>query len=82
MADPFFHEKARQSRSQRTHLSFQFRTPNSEGKLKSYSRAINYVFRTYATDDIIVIAKADMDTMNFKQPSGQSPVQYVQALWT
>lgn len=37
-----------------------------EGNLTSYCEAVNYLLPTYLTDDII--AEADMDVINFKQP--------------
>lgn len=45
-----------------------------------YCKNGNHLLATYEAEDII--AKAGMDIMNFKQPTGQGPVEYVQALWT
>lgn len=51
-----------------------------DGKLTSCCEVVNYLPETYAAGDII--AEADMDIMNFTQPTGQSTVEYGQALLT
>lgn len=51
-----------------------------EGKVTSNCQVVNYLLATCVTDDII--AEDNMDIVNFKQPVGQSAVEYPQALWT
>lgn len=56
------------------------RPESHECKLTSFCKVANYLLETYSTDNII--AKADMDKANFKQPTSQSSVQYAQAVCT
>lgn len=50
-----------------------------EGQLTSYCQVVNYLLPTYAAD--VIIAEADLNIVNLKQPAGQSAVEYVQAVW-
>lgn len=48
-----------------------------EGKLTSYCQLVNYVLEAYASSD--VIAEAEGDITNYKQPENMSAVRYSQA---
>lgn len=50
----------------------------AEGIVYLYSEAANYLFETYAEDDII--ADTDADMMHFTKPSRTVPEKYVNAL--
>lgn len=49
------------------------------GSDTSYCAAVNYLFWTYGTDD--VIAKTDANMMRFTQPPSKCPTEYADALW-
>lgn len=49
-----------------------------EGVLKTYSRILNRLLNTYATDN--VIAEADIDISRFVQPMNSTPLQFADVL--
>lgn len=51
-----------------------------EGESLSYCAVVNCFLAAYTTCDITVVA--DRDIINFKQPTGQSAVEFAKALWT
>lgn len=55
------------------------RTRPTEGVVKSYCEAVNYLFDTYSTDDLV--AETDADMMHSTQSPKKSCTEYVEALW-
>lgn len=45
--------------------------PQKERKLMTYCKVVSYLIATYASDD--VMANAEADITNFKQPEGMPP---------
>lgn len=72
----FMDEPARSSLSMR--LSHPKSGKAKKGKLTSYSEAINYLLQTYASDD--VVAEAEADLRHFVQNRSMSPQEYATAL--
>lgn len=54
-------------------------TIDKEGILTTHWQVFNYVLEAYTTDD--VIAEAESDIMNYKQPKNMSAVCYSETLW-
>lgn len=50
-----------------------------EGKLTIYCQVVNYLLATYAIEDMI--AEAEAEIMSFKQPEYVSVVRYLEVLW-
>ena len=50
-----------------------------EDLLRTYPQVVNFLLRTYATDEII--AEAYSDVMSFKQTSAMTEEQYSNLLW-
>lgn len=48
-------------------------------KLITYRQSVSYLFDTYRTDDII--AEAEADVINYKQPGNMYAVYYSETLW-
>lgn len=56
-----------------------FYTPwSKEGMLKTYNKAVKYLFQTYITDDFI--AKIDASLTRYTRPSTMSPTYYAKDL--
>lgn len=53
--------------------------PQQDGKLTTHCQVVHYLLTTYATDDLIAEAEADIN--NFKEPKGISAVRYSKGLW-
>lgn len=51
-----------------------------DGQLTSYRDLVNYLLRTYATEE--VIAEADVAINQFHQGDRVSPPEYAQKLWS
>lgn len=65
-------------------LSYPMRATEDNGTHKgetmtSYCQAVSYVLQTYATDD--VISEAEADVMNDKQPENMCAVRYSETFW-
>lgn len=50
-----------------------------EAELTTYCKAVKYLLKTYATND--VISEADAEITNFKQPTGMTAVCHCEVLW-
>lgn len=62
-----------------TYLSFHLELHTSTREIDGIlCKVFNHLRATYVAEDII--SKADMDSMNFKQPFGPSEVENTQAL--
>lgn len=72
----YMEEPARSSLSMR--LSHPKTGKAGKGKLTSYSSAVNYLLQTYASDD--VIAEAEADLRHFTQTRNITPQEYAVAL--
>lgn len=52
---------------------------HKEGKLKRYYQAVNYLLETYATDDVIVEAEAEIT--NYNEPGNRLDASCSETLW-